>query len=132
MLGVCSTDGSGYWSAQKAAVAVTKIAITYIDEDTLVNSSFGELRAYFDPTLWRTSAVGLIYTDKSWIKQFQELLVTLGFSQDAALDVDYSEAGMQGKDFVSMDVRGIFLTECDCLVRFAKGAKPAPIEMDYE
>jgi hypothetical protein len=42
----------------------------------------------------------------------------LGFSPDAILDVSYSEQGMQGDNYVSMDVGPQFLLECDALYRF--------------
>jgi hypothetical protein len=45
-------------------------------------------------------------------------MATLGFSVQALADIDYSEAGMQGDNFVSMDVGGDFIRECEALYRF--------------
>ena len=44
---------------------------------------------------------------------------TFGFSPDAILDVSYTEQGMQGTDYVSLDVGQTFLNECAPLYRFA-------------
>jgi hypothetical protein len=46
-------------------------------------------------------------------------MATLGFSVQALADIDYSEAGMQGNNYVSMDVGGDFIRECEALYRFA-------------
>jgi hypothetical protein len=45
-------------------------------------------------------------------------MATLGFSESALQDIDYSEAGMQGSNYVSMDVGGDFVRECEALHRF--------------
>ena len=80
---------------------------------------FGELRAYFDPAEWNTDTDGLIYTDMMWKHSFLTCMENvLGFSPDATLDVSYSEQGMQGHNYVSMDVGPQFLLECDALYRF--------------
>ena len=42
----------------------------------------------------------------------------LGFGPDAILDVSYSEQGMQGHNYVSMDVGKQFILECNALYRF--------------
>jgi hypothetical protein len=79
---------------------------------------FGELRAYFDSAEWDTDNDGLIYTDKVWMSGFRECMKTLGFSDAAVEDISYSEAGMQGDNYVSMDVGGDFVRECEALHRF--------------
>jgi len=60
----------------------------------------------------------LIYTDRAWMSSFLSCMATLGFSVQALADIDYSEAGMQGDNFVSMDVGGDFIRECEALYRF--------------
>jgi hypothetical protein len=42
----------------------------------------------------------------------------MGFSTDAILHVSYSEQGMQGGNYVSMDVGSDFIQECEALYRF--------------
>ena len=100
-----NTAGDGYWSDVKKSVKVTKIDLGYEDDD----GDFGELRIYFDKRTWNPDQHGLIYTDNKFIKELRAALVKEGFSKAAAADVDYSEQGMQGDNYVSCDVTGPFL-----------------------
>ena len=100
-------DGMGLWSRRPLRrVHISKINIGYINDE----EDFGELRATFDKG-WKVSDAGLIYTDALWIKDFRIGLIAHGFSSEAADNVDYSEQGMQGDDYVSMDVGKKFLDE---------------------
>lgn len=106
-LKTCSvkTDGKGLWSNEKKNVKIFDMVVENVNED------FGELRVYFDTKTWDVSQDGLIYTDKTWIKGFREKLEENGFSKKAASDVDYSEQGMQGDDYVSLDCGVSFLAD---------------------
>lgn len=105
---ILECDGSGLWGAEPGAtVEVTKMTVPYVNEE----EDFGELRVYFDPTFWNIREHGLIYTDNQWLDQLRELLVEILFSRGAADDVDYSEQGMQGENYVSLDVGKPFLDE---------------------
>jgi len=108
------TNGRGLWSATEKFVSINRVRLAYLDDD----GDFGELRAYFDPREWDTDNDGLIYTDKAWMLGFRECMMTLGFGEAALQDIDYSEAGMQGSNYVSMDVGGDFVRECEALHRF--------------
>ena len=127
-VGVCCTDGSGYWSDIGAAVVITHLDLAYLDDETLFTSTFGELRAYFDPKTWDIEE-GLIYTDEGWIRDFCDLLIKKGFSERAVESVCYSEQGMQGRDYVSMDVGDTFIIECDKFMNFVEGGKPIKVEI---
>ena len=129
IIGVCCTDGSGLYSSARAAVTITSLDLSYLDEETLFESTFGELRAYFDEETWDSTELGDIYTDKQWISDFRKLLVKHGFSERAVEDVHYSEAGMQGRDYVSMDVGDPFIIECDQFYNFVEGKKPKKISI---
>jgi len=109
------TNGRGHWSSTAKFVSINRVRLAYLDDD----GDFGELRAYFDPAEWDTDKDGLIYTDRAWMSSFLSCMATLGFSVQALADIDYSEAGMQGDNFVSMDVGGDFIRECEALYRFA-------------
>jgi len=112
---ITKTDGRGYWSNTVKTVPINRVRLAYIDED----GTFGELRAYFDPKEWDVDADGLIYTDMMWKHSFLTCMENvMGFSPDAILDVSYSEMGMQGENYVSMDVGAQFLLECNALYRF--------------
>lgn len=110
------TSGNGYWSNQKKFVTINRVILAYIADE----GHFGELRAYFDPVEWNVYDNGLIYSDMGWKHSFLTCMEkTFGFSPDAILDVSYSEQGMQGETYVSMDVGQQFITECNALYRFA-------------
>lgn len=96
------TNGSGYWSTQAKAVKVTDISVPYIDDVR----DFGELRVHFDTRSWDVDEDGLIYTDKQFLA---ELLATLKDEGFDVSDVGYSEQGMQGADYVSLDVGPNFI-----------------------
>lgn len=127
---VCHTDASGYWSKQVKAVTVSKLAITYLSESGLVDSDFGELRAYFDTKTWDVGTDGLIYTDKLWLKEFRAALMAAGFSESAVNDVEYSEQGMQGVHYVSLDIERAFIAEVEPFLRFANGKTPLGIKIE--
>jgi hypothetical protein len=99
-----ATSGNGYWSREMRNVKLKHIEIGYVDDE----HNFGELRAYFNRNTWNIEKHGLIYTDGLWIKSFRTYLTKeLGLPGN---DVDYSEQGMQGDDYVSLDVGEKFLT----------------------
>ncbi len=95
------TAGDGYWSDTAKTVTVTKINVPYVNDE----EDFGELRVYFDKQ-WDTRKDGLIYTDSLFLTMLKEKLTECGFD---ATDVTYSEQGMQGTDYVSLDVEEKFL-----------------------
>ena len=78
-------------------------------EGESIENEFGELRAYFDPSTWNVNDLGLIYTDYGWLDEFKTALEKLGFGDAAVNDIEFSEQGMQGDDYVSMDIGHAFL-----------------------
>lgn len=119
----CNTDGKGLWSREKKQVKVHKLDILFYHIDSRTGYT-GELAAYFNKRTWQLSKHGLIYTDKLWIKEFRDNLKTLGFSEKAVKDVDFSEQGMQGDNYVSMDVGKYFLNEWDAKMGLDANAAP--------
>ena len=97
-----NTGGGGYWSNTKAAVVVTDMQLGYVSDEL----DFGELRVYFDTATWDVNKVGLIYTDRQFERELREFLTAHGL---VGKDVSYSEQGMQGDDYVSLDVGKPFL-----------------------
>ena len=76
---------------------------------------------------------GLIYSDPQWIKEFRLLLKAHGFSYAAAENVDYSEKGMQGVNYVSLDAGRTFIFECtEPLLKFLKKNKKGIVEVIYD
>lgn len=97
-----STSGDGYWSDKTKSVTVTGMALGYVAED----KEFGELRVYFNTADWDVDNDGLIYTDSGWLIDLRNYLAMQGLNN---LDVEYSEQGMQGDDYVSLDVGAEFI-----------------------
>ena len=98
----CNTAGDGYWSNKAKAVTITALQLAYTNDEL----DFGELRVRFNTATWNTAKDGLIYTDSLFLEELCELLTSLGFD---ASDVHYSEQGMQGDNYVSLDVGECFI-----------------------
>lgn len=93
-----STSGDGLWSNKKQQVKVTNIFINAGEEILL--------RTYFDPDTWNINKHGLIYTDKGFLqglradaKRLAEVGRLPGYNWN---DLNYTEQGMQGDDYVSL------------------------------
>jgi hypothetical protein len=101
-----TTCGDGYWSNIAKEVFVEKIAM-FISTENIGDEGDaeycdGDLQAYFTEETWNDS-YGLIYTDSEFLACVHTALTEAGISVEAALDVSYSEQGMQGDEYVSMD-----------------------------
>ena len=96
------TSGDGYWSDVAKEVDIEDMRIAYVSDE----GDFGELRVYFTKDSWDVDNDGLIYTDKQFMTELRTALTGAGFD---ASDVDYSEQGMQGDNYVSLDVGPSFL-----------------------
>lgn len=111
---VFRTNGSGLWSERSAEVKVLQLSLHYTNE----SNTFGELRVYFDSWAWDVKTDGFIYTDKHWLKDLRKYLNENGL---AGNDVSYSEYGMQGRNFVSLDVGELFIKEWNEMQAQRKG-----------
>ena len=92
------TSGMGLWSTAVKDVHCIGYEVPYCNQ----NHDFGELRVHFNTDTWDVEKDGLIYTDPAFLESIR---VTFGTN-----DIEYSEQGMQGDDFVSFDVGSEFLT----------------------
>ena len=108
---ILNTGGGGYWSNTQRAVRITDMKLGYLSDE----GDFGELRVYFDTKTWDVNEQGLIYTDRKFERELREFLDTQGL---VGKDVSYSEQGMQGVDYVSMDVSENFLREAEPMYRW--------------
>ena len=97
-----NTAGDGYWSNKAKAVEITGLQLAYTNDEL----DFGELRVRFNTATWDVNVDGLIYTDTLFEEELCALLAQLGFD---ASDVSYSEQGMQGDTYVSLDVGECFI-----------------------
>ena len=109
---ILNTDGRGLWSTKSKSVTITNLSLsisTIEDDDN--RKLFGELCVYFNQASWDTDKDGLIYTDKLFVEELHIFLKSQGFSEKAIEDVYYSEQGMQGDDYVSLDADHLFCKE---------------------
>lgn len=135
---LCRVSKRGYWRNNLSPdfIEIFHVRLVSYTGTCLADARWGELRAYFNLEKWDTDLHGMVYTDPGWMDNFRVHLRTMGFSDAAVSAVDYSEAGMQGSDYVSMDVGGAFIHELDPLFRFAKGIDQArlriPVTVDED
>ena len=102
LLGTLHTGGDSLWSdGSERRVSITKFLVRPFD-----NADFGELRVFFDPKAWDVYERGLIYTDTLFLLELREHLKLFGVDVS---NLDYSEQGMQGDDYVSLDVDNKFI-----------------------
>jgi hypothetical protein len=66
---------------------------------------FGELRVFFHKKSWNPEKHGLIYTDSLFLKELKIHLKKIKVEGK----IDYSEQGMQGNNYVSLDVDNKFM-----------------------
>ena len=96
---IFNTNGMGYWSNKAKSVRITDMRVTYVNDE----QDFGELCVYFNTEDWDVNKDGLIYTDKQFCNELQAFLTAHGLPGE---DIGYSEQGMQGDNYVSLDIVG--------------------------
>jgi hypothetical protein len=101
------TNGRGYWSSDRRYVEVNKFAL-----------HGNELRVYFKKRSWNVDKHGLIYTDPKWIKELRQFFSDCWMKKTASKHLDYSEQGMQGDNYVSLDVSDAFINELFMMALF--------------
>lgn len=98
------TDGDGYWSVVARPVEVKSAALGFTDYND--GDLYGELQVEFDTNTWDIEQDGLIYTDSLFLEQLRIALEAKGLD---ASDLTYSEQGMQGENYVSLDAGPKFI-----------------------
>jgi hypothetical protein len=107
----CNTDGQGWWSDVAKAVAITQLVLC-LDEEDMQDADYADLHVYFSDDSWNVDTDGLIYSDMLFKQQLIKHLTALGLD---ASEVSYSEQGMQGDKFVSLDVDDKFIASWNAL-----------------
>jgi hypothetical protein len=97
------TGGGGHWSDRATPVRITALSLGYVSDE----KDYAELCVHFNTDDWRPDRDGLIYTDRQFETELRVWLSSMGLP---GKDVDYSEQGMQGDNYVSCDVGEEFLT----------------------
>lgn len=98
---IFNTCGDGYWSTAAKAVEIVDMRVTYVNDER----DFGELCVYFNTDTWDVEKDGLIYTDSQFKIDLMDFIAAHGL----VVDLCYSEQGMQGDDYVSLDVGAEFI-----------------------
>jgi hypothetical protein len=96
-----NTAGDGLWSNVSKSVEVIDMQLGYVSDE----GDFGELCVYFNTATWDVDVDGLIYTDSGFYADLQQYIKQQGL----VVDLCYSEQGMQGDNYVSLDVGQDFL-----------------------
>jgi hypothetical protein len=96
-----NTNGKGFWTDQARKVQITKLILRDLSDEI----DCGELAVYFSAQSWNIDDHGLIYTDPKFLKELRAYLQSIGLSKE----VGYSEQGMQGDNYVSLDVEKKFI-----------------------
>jgi len=81
-------------------IAHDKMMLAYEDDC----GSFGELRLFHSK--WDSNELGYVYDMaccEKWLKTLKQSLRGIGFG-DEVESLDFSESGMQGRNFVSLDI----------------------------
>jgi hypothetical protein len=94
----CTTSGDGWWSSQEDK-NVKVIAI----KPQIIWDRHITFKAYFRKKDWNWRKHGLIYTDSRWLREFRRNLIQLGVPSRIAKSIDYTEQGMQGNNYVSLE-----------------------------
>ena len=96
------TGGDGLWSSRSTIVEVTGLTIKW--EGGIV-----EINASFDPNTWDVERDGLIYTDEMFLEGLRRKISDLCGNNTT---IDYTEEGMQGDDYVSLESEDRYAFMC--------------------
>lgn len=100
-----SYGGGGWGVKESKQVRIKYFEIHFYGWD----DESAEMRVFFNLQDWNTERHGLIYEDDKWLAGLRSMLQMAGFSRRAVYDLGYSEQGMQGDGYVSLDVGKSFL-----------------------
>lgn len=88
------TDGSGLWSREKRKIKIVRVEFGAYNN---------EICLFFTKNSWDPDKHGLIYTDKKFINGLRQYMIASGVPKEVAKDLDYTEQGMQGEGYVSLE-----------------------------
>lgn len=110
--GTADVAGNGLWSEKSMTnLKIHILPQTEFWQDKSDSAPVGQLNVYFNPRIWNTDKLGLIYTDSLFLTHVRRLLKAERFFHFQ--DLDYSEQGMQGDDYVNFDVGDNLAKELD-------------------
>ena len=89
------TNGTGLWSRTAKTIRLTRVTLEEVNDDC----TYGEIRVYFNRNDWNVDRYGLIYTDPMFLADLKEVFRARSIESSS---LDYTEQGMQGPDYVSL------------------------------
>lgn len=92
--------------ANEGKVINLNITDVHFTWDDFWRSNGGNMRIYFDSNQWDIERYGFIYGDSSFIDHLVKYFQSIGIDSDS---FDYDEHGMQGTDYVSLDIGRSFI-----------------------
>lgn len=101
------TGGNGLWSSVDRNVKVKGIVLHRWLAPDEIGIGDCELRVVFDMNSWRVNRDGLIYTDKNFMVDLRKNFDSIGVP---GREVDYTEQGRQGNNYVSCSIGKKFFT----------------------
>lgn len=96
---ILNTNGQGYWSDEKRKIRCTALEIECMQE----LDDYFTYRLIFNEKDWNIHKHGLIYTDALFLKELKKELKDRNYNGSK---LDYTEQGMQGKNYVSIQDDG--------------------------
>ena len=93
---IIHTDGNGEWSTTRAAIQIIAVEITDTEDGHFI------VNVAFNKDHWDVSSDGLIYTDARALTELKDVLAD--YVDHDLNNLEYTEAGMQGKDFISLEI----------------------------
>lgn len=99
---VNKTDGTGFYSSLEKFVTCIGLDLKFVSETEIY------LEVYFDSETWNVEEDGLIYSDKNWLVECRNNLISLGFDSGIVKDVQYAPFRYQTEESVLLQVTPAF------------------------
>lgn len=86
---------------------LARVPVDSIDFVYVGNNEYSDLGINFDPEAYDEEEQGVLYGDEHFLNVVRKFLIKVGVPQDLAMDVMYSEGGMQDHGRVSCDANAL-------------------------
>lgn len=98
-----NTCGTGLWTSEKKLVEIEQLGYRVIEGYGKDNTFYLMLNVFFNTRRWNIERHGLIYTDPRWLRHFNSELRRVFPKTLGKIRFDYTEQGMQGNNYVSLE-----------------------------
>lgn len=118
----CTTTNGLYHATKGKKIRIVGISVDYDENEpneALVN-------VYFDKKTWDVEKDGYVYSDMGFLKELKASLIGQGLPKDATEKLTYTEAGMQGDNWISLEFgRGTSASAAKQFIGTVENAKKA-------